>query len=371
MKICVVSLNIVPYFQSDKRSRFGGAEVQAAFVSEALTYGGHDVSMVVSDLDPDCAMPYPTYNAFDGEDGVRGLRFLHPRMMGVFRALQAADADVYYQRNAGMVTGVTAMFCRRHHRIFVYGGGSPVDYSIRTAHIDGLRDKLIYMYGLKRADGIVVQNDEQLQLAKQAVKAPIRVIPNGVDTKDGPTSGERDVIVWVGAVRRLKRPDWFVQLARRMPNQKFVMIGGSMSTEPSFGQRMMDEARALPNMEVTGWLGREDTMSYVRRARLLVNTSEFEGFPNVYLEAWKFGVPVLSVNDVDGLIADKGLGAIVASQDEMHERLRELVAEPDALVEMGRRGRALVEDRFSPAALARQYDDFFQELTQRHRTAPH
>jgi glycosyltransferase involved in cell wall biosynthesis len=41
----------------------------------------------------------------------------------------------------------------------------------------------------------------------------------------------------------------------------------------------------------------------------VVNTSRLEGMPNVFLEAWARGVPVLSLEfDPDGVVAGRGLG---------------------------------------------------------------
>jgi glycosyltransferase involved in cell wall biosynthesis len=52
------------------------------------------------------------------------------------------------------------------------------------------------------------------------------------------------------------------------------------------------------------------------RARVLVTTSEVEGFPNVLIEAWKTATPVASLRiDPDGLIRQHGAG-FVADDDE-------------------------------------------------------
>ena len=44
------------------------------------------------------------------------------------------------------------------------------------------------------------------------------------------------------------------------------------------------------------------------RAKVLVNTSDVEGFPNSYLQAWIRGVPVVTLIDPDGVIEREGLG---------------------------------------------------------------
>jgi glycosyltransferase involved in cell wall biosynthesis len=54
---------------------------------------------------------------------------------------------------------------------------------------------------------------------------------------------------------------------------------------------------------------------YFARARALLCTSDFEGFPNTFLDAGRFGVPVISLSvDPDGVIA-REQGGFIADGD--------------------------------------------------------
>ena len=57
-----------------------------------------------------------------------------------------------------------------------------------------------------------------------------------------------------------------------------------------------------------------DVSAFYSRARVLVNTSDVEGFPNTYLQAWASGTPVVAFFDPDGVIAREGLGATVRTR---------------------------------------------------------
>jgi glycosyltransferase involved in cell wall biosynthesis len=64
-----------------------------------------------------------------------------------------------------------------------------------------------------------------------------------------------------------------------------------------------------------GKLSHEDTLNQIARSKALISTSPMEGFPNVFIEAWTCGIPVLSLHvDPGGVIEKEGLG-IVAHGD--------------------------------------------------------
>lgn len=362
MKICIISLNLAAYFDTTPRSRYGGAEVQAAFVANALASSGQNVSLVVADLPEDVAIPYPALSAFRTGDGIPGIRFLHPRMSGILDALERADADVYYQRNAGMVTGLTAHFCGRHDRVFAYGAGSDTDFSFRGVLIEGLRDRVLFRHGLRRADGIVVQNESQLRLSKAVLTGAVEMIPNGVLPSTRPFTNEAGPILWAGGLRPVKRPDLFIELARRIPERKFVMVGGGTTTERDYAVATEKSAVGIPNLTLTGWLPHSEVIRHIERASLVVNTSVVEGFPNVYLEAWNTGLPVVSFNDVDGMIEREQLGAIVADVAHMETAIRSLMDDAGRLRAIRENTRRVVSERFSPSVLGPRYVDFFERL---------
>jgi glycosyltransferase involved in cell wall biosynthesis len=362
MKVCIVSLNIVPYFHSSSDRQFGGAEVQAAVLARAFSSAGAEVSLVVSDLPEGVELPVPSHNAFYTDHGVPGFRFLHPRMTGILDALERADADVYFQHCAGMVTGVTSWFCRRRGKKFVYFAGSDSDFSFRDVIIENLRDKLLYFWGVKNAAGIVAQNEYQAELCRSRFKREPRVIPTAVETAEVGEGGGDGSIVWVGALRAVKRPELFLELARRMPERRFILIGGGLSTEPGFSRRITEEAGTIPNVTATGRVPQEDVASYLERASLLVNTSSFEGFPNAFLEAWTRGTPALSMVDVDGLIVLHGVGAVCRDLDQMAEAAAGFLDDENERRAAGKRARRLIETRYAAAVTAREHMVYFGEL---------
>jgi glycosyltransferase involved in cell wall biosynthesis len=64
---------------------------------------------------------------------------------------------------------------------------------------------------------------------------------------------------------------------------------------------------------------------FYRRAHCYCSTSNVEGFPNTYLEAWSHGIPVAALADPDGLIGKRHLGVAATSVDGLVAGIRQLL----------------------------------------------
>jgi hypothetical protein len=87
-----------------------------------------------------------------------------------------------------------------------------------------------------------------------------------------------------------------------------------------------------------------------RQARLLLCTSESEGFPNVFLEAWLCARPVLTSVDPDDVVATFQLGQVATDYAAMRQRLGALYAQRAMWEAAGRRGRDYVQQHHGTAA---------------------
>lgn len=72
-----------------------------------------------------------------------------------------------------------------------------------------------------------------------------------------------------------KNPELFNKIATALPNIKFVWIGDGD----------MKDKLTSPNIEVTGWVNRQDALRYALNANAFILTSLWEGLPISLLEA--------------------------------------------------------------------------------------
>jgi glycosyltransferase involved in cell wall biosynthesis len=365
MKICLVSLAGLPCQLVEPRGTRGGSELQTTLLARALGARGHEVSMVVNDYVGDALTAprltgFPLINAYDRRTGIRGLRFV-PRWRRFVRALGRADADVYYQRGAGAVTGQVGLFTARRRRGFVFGTASDTDVDPRRVRV-GFGYRRLYRAGLVRADRVVTQHPDQARRLREGYGIESTVIgsispflPEAVRAPENPP-----VVAWLGNFRALKRPEIFLAAARRFPAVRFVMMGGTVDTEPRCFRRVREASTEIPNVTFLGPV--TDPERVLAGAWALLNTSELEGFPTSFLEAWAHGVPSLSFVNPGGVVTRRGLGLVADSEEALFQRLGELLESRGLRDELGGRARAYVLREHGAEAVAERYERLFLEV---------
>jgi glycosyltransferase involved in cell wall biosynthesis len=365
MKICFLGLDnlpvLVPQFN---QHRIGGEQVQQTLLAKALVRRGLEVSMVVFDYGQADRMQWnqiTTHKAFCEGAGLPLLRFIHPRWTKMWSAMRNADADIYYLSCAGMQLGLAAMFCKRYGRKFVFRVAHDTDCEPNELMIKYWRDKKLYEYGLRRAHGIFVQTAQQQQAMHANYHLPSRIAEMLVEPPEKERERRIDVL-WVNNLRPFKRPDLYLALARRMPYLNFHMVGG---TQPGFDElyaKMEVEAAGITNLVFHGRVPYHGMDSHYAGARVFVNTSDTEGFPNSYLQAWIRGTPVVAFFDPDGVIQREQLGFAVSSLNEMQNQVSALVSNPSLWTQTSTRCKQYVASRYAEDQIVAPYLRMFEEV---------
>jgi glycosyltransferase involved in cell wall biosynthesis len=318
--ICFVSMTVYPVLHGDTDLQgIGGAELQQVQIARLLLRMGHQVSFVTVDHgqpDGEILQGCRVYKAYQPAAGLPGLRFVFPRWTGIWRALKRANADIYYTRAAGFMPGMLALLRGVCPLRFVYAAASDFDFSRDKVAIQFARDRWLYRFGLRRADAVIVQTEVQRELLKANYGRDSVLIPNFLDSPpvDLPETA-RTQILWVGKLRAIKRPLMFVALAKALPQLSFTMIGPHFQDEAALHEAVMTAAKDVPNLEVLGFQPLPEVERHFNRARVLVSTSETEGFPNVFLQAMRRGIPIVSFVDPDRTVGcNPELGVIVDSE---------------------------------------------------------
>ncbi len=315
----------------------GGVERQTSLMAKWLAKQGYRVSMLTCDEGQDDRQEIDGVKVFKmcpKEAGIKGLRFFWPKWTSLNAAIRNANADIYYQNCGEYVTGQVALWCRRHGRRFVYSVASDPDCDGRLPEMHTIRERILYRYGLKHADIVIVQTRRQQEMLRADFGLDSIVIPMPCP---GPSEEEyaaiRNVhncsssVLWIGRICEVKRPDRLLDLAQICPEVHFDLVGPSDKT--NYAQQICERVKNISNITYHGPASREQVSQFYQKAGILCCTSEFEGFPNTFLEAWSYGLPIVSMFDPDNLIIEKDMGIVAKDITELASGIRMLLNEPE------------------------------------------
>ncbi len=322
IKVCFISIFAYQFFDADSQPLGGGAEWQMSLVAKELARDeSFDTHFAVldsgqGDKEFDGVKVHPAYK--------RGRGILNSivaplRLIGL---LTKIGPDVVIVRAAGVEAGLAAFYCRLLGKRFVYSVAHDDDLSGK--YFRGLRGR-IFKFGLKNAHKVIFQTDKQAQVFKNlqfSNSGP--VIPNSFPGVSGSDIKERDIILWVGRGVDDKRPGYFLALAKDFPEERFLMI--MPESDENISRTIKRSAAGLDNLEIRGRTPFTETEELFSRAKVFVNTSFAEGFPNTFLQAAAAGTPILSLTiDPDSLLSNCGAGLVCAPSGEggKYERLKE------------------------------------------------
>lgn len=332
--IGIVSHNAYGALTGGTHGHVGGVEWQTSLTARWLAARGYSVRLLTWDegqpdgveIDGVRVVKICRRNA-----GVPGVRFFHPRWSGLSRALHAAAADVYYHNCGEYVTGQVALWCRRRRLPFVYSVASNPDCDPRLPEMRKLRERVLYRYGLLHADEVIVQTRSQQEMLAHGFGRTSSVIPmpcpGPSDDEYVPPAPPRPGtarVAWVGRIVPLKRLEWLLDLAVQLPVTAFDIVGAA-EADTAYTRALRARAAQLPNVTLHGRIERARMPEVYRRANCLCCTSSHEGFPNTFLEAFSYGVPVVSTIDPDGLLVARGLGATATDVPGLLAELRALL----------------------------------------------
>ncbi len=301
----------------------------------------------------------------------------------LWRVMSRIKASVYYQRVVNSYTGLTVGLSDRQGASSVWASSSLIidcypnptqrAWKSRPHHQWGAISRLpawftdrIVAYGIRNADQIVAQTQEQKDAIMHEWKREVMVIPNAHPVP--PQVAEKTeppVIVWLGSIMARKRPLMFVDLAGRCSDMsaRFVMAGAP--TEQALSAELNERARGVPNLSYLGPIPFEETNNLLQGATLLVNTSVGEGFSNTFVQAWLRGVPAVSFVDPDNVIQRNRLGACVTTVEDLVQSVRHLAANPVIIRALGKNCRDYAVRAHGLNRVMDLYDSLFTTLAER------
>jgi glycosyltransferase involved in cell wall biosynthesis len=359
--VCFVCPKAYPLLNPACSATFGGAEVDLYLLAAELA---KDPAFQVGFVTADYGQPQK--ETINNIAIFKSLTFRENPLAGawkIWRAMKHADADIYVQEAASVGTCLVFLFCRFNKRKFLY----------RTAHsdeCDGIYLKKhplagrLFLWAIRKASRLITQNYSDKTSLKENFAAEAEVIPNAIRCNNG-LSGIREHILWIARSAGFKHPERFLELAVQFPNETFIMIC-PMATEDKNYEQLKEKAGAIPNIRFIQRVDYREVNAYFSQAKVLVNTSDSEGFPNTFVQAAAAATAILSyVVNPDDFLTRHNCGLACGADMEKLKQGLAFLLENSRYIEIGQNGRKYAEQTHNITKIIERYKNIFRAITQK------
>lgn len=326
-------------FNRNSSRTFGGANVQMFMIARELgKKDGVEASSLIPnyrEIDFNDSEHFNLVKTFNENDSIfRKIRTYH-------RVIREIKPDVIIQRGLTLISCFLSVYCRLMGIKFVFMFAHDIE-----SHGRYQRDRsrcLLFPLLMRSVYLAVPQNQyEKDQLKRYDRGGNIKILKKGIEieTIRGFISEhltKKYDAVWVARCERWKHPEIFLDLARKNPDFRFLMICSPVDGQEEYYNSVKDRAEGIENVEFIAFVKNNGIYQLLAASRVFCITSDMEGdWPMTVLEAGAVGVPVLSLNLNYGELIDQYGGGVYCGGDlsKMEESLRMMVEYEDVYRKM-------------------------------------
>lgn len=308
------------------------------------------------------------------EWGIRSMTGLKFYLRTWKKLVKLAKKESIKQVHCGRVLpeGFAALLLKLTHRVpyTCYVHGEDVETALTSRELKFLTGQVMHY-----AERIVANSNNSKQILTKKWNLPdhkVTVMTPGVDIekfRPAPSSSRpehwvgKKVILTVGRLQKRKGQDMMIkslrELSQTYPNIHYCIVGDGEEKERLHA--LAEETGVVNHVEFAGELDDLEMVSRYQHCDVFALPNrrignDDEGFGMVLLEAQACGRPVLAgqsggtsetmLEGVTGVICD------CTAPHHIADKFQELLAKPDVIDDMGRKGREYMEQHFSWPALS-------------------
>jgi glycosyltransferase involved in cell wall biosynthesis len=358
VSVCFISPKSYPLFNDEVTSVFGGAEVDAWLLATELA---KDARFAVSAIVANYGQPHEETR--DGVRIIKGIDFnkgFLSNSQRLWLAMNSSNAQIFFLESASPGVPFTSLYCRLRGLKWVYRVASRLESDGTYLKNHPILGRL-FLRAIRRASHVIAQgeSDRENLAALAGIKA--EVIPNGQRMPQPTQKEDNGPILWVGRSDPVKRPDLFLALAKRISSESFVMICQRATGDADY-DGLKKAASAIPNLVFVERVPFRQMDDHFRRARVFVNTSDSEGFPNAFIQACKNGTAILSLSvNPDEFLTKNHCGLSCGGDFERFVSALKGMLADGAYIGLGGNGRSYARERHDIGRIIEQYKEIFSK----------
>ena len=369
----------------------GGTAIVGHALSRALSDLGHQIKVLTTNINGDEHLPWANqWRKWDGVEvfyakgSKKPLPHYCPALVKECRQM-LPNVDVVLMASVWTWYGPkVGRMCRKAGVPYVmYSHGCRAQARMK---MQGRLKKTFWWYAFDRslynnaAMIVAITQEEKEELRSIGIKAPIEVIPNGIESAPQVSNSrehlknrfgikkESDIIFFMGRIEPIKGVDIAIkamhEVAAQFPNSILVVAGPEKDGLQAEMEQLAERLELREKILFTGSVKGDDKWALFQEADVLVLPSVTEVLAMSVLEALECQVPVVltqkhawpEIVEADaGIITERTPHAVAVG-------LKRLLADPDLRTSMGSRGKMLVEQKFCWPKIAQRTIDVCQSL---------
>lgn len=280
--------------------------------------------------------------------------------------IRKSDADIYVQEAASSLTGITCFLAKVFKKKFVYRTAHDMDCnkkfivnSIKEGSIEGF----LYEWGIIHSDWLITQNESNQKELLENHSLESDIIKNAYPIYDLDIQ-KSNTVLWVARGVDWKQPFLFLDLAREVPDTHFIMICPKANEDGIDWDNLYQTASVLNNVTLLNYVPFAEIDSYFQEAKIFVNTSLFEGYPNTFVQATKNATPIVSLNvDPDNFLKEYRCGFMTDGDFNMLiKRVKELLESQTLYSEMSQNALKYAKKEHNILNITKLYKNGFEKI---------
>lgn len=155
----------------------------------------------------------------------------------------------------------------------------------------------------------------------------------------------------------------FGKIATKHPEWKLLLAGNG---NPEEGIALAEKYNVTDRVKFLGWVRGEDKDKVFRTSSLFCLPSYAEGFPMAVLDAWAYGLPVVTtpVGGIPDIVVDGENGLLFNPGDvnALSKKLDTLIKDTELRKKLSQEARLLADTTFNVATITQQLADFYEMI---------
>ncbi|NPA45214.1 MAG: glycosyltransferase family 4 protein [Chlorobi bacterium] len=369
-KVCFVIPKAYYLFNPNTKGakdKVGGAQKQAYLLSISLAEDKNfDVHFLVADFNQEKIEQIKNvtiWKSFNFSNNI------FKRVLNLLSVLKKINAEYYIFRSADVGVAFAMFYVKnvlKKKVIYMIASDIETSKTEQKKHSSFATVKSM-QYVYNKSDILTAQTKQQsLNLLKNRNRLPDAIIKNiYLNISDNDVNfNKKNTILWVGRITKNKKPELFIELAEKYPNEEFIMIAPVVLEHKNYGNKIQNDVKNIKNITLLNYVNPNEINEFYKNAKIYVLSSEFEGFSNTMAEAMIQECPILSYNvNPDNILEDYKCGLCANKNSNLFFKQFDNLLNNDELRKtLGQNGRNYIKNEHGKNKIINTFKSLFDKI---------